>query len=164
MCSRTVIIDTLGSLMSQSMPRNAKSLQHRGLSTSGKGLKLGPVAGLGATRDRNWTKRRSPGIQIGGCTGQVTPPALGSRFSSVGDISERASSYLESQLGPVYRPSETIYSFLSKNLGSLHFSVLTIIMDLVKESKHFRLDQHVIRKDSPTLGIFKIPTKHRYDP
>ena len=92
------------------------------------------------------------------------PTCTGSRFSSVGDISERASSYLEGQLDPVYRPSETIYSFLSKNLGSLHFSVLTIIMDLVKESKHFRLDQHVIRKDSPTLGIFKIPTKHRYDP
>ena len=161
MCSRTVIIDTLGSLMSQSMPRNAKSLQDRGLSTSGKGLKLGPVAGLGATRDRNWTKRRSLGTQIGGCTSG--PTCTGSRFSSVGDISERAS-YLEGQLDPVYRPSETIYSFLSKNLGSLHFSVLTIIMDLVKESKHFRLDQHVIRKDSPTLGIFKIPTKHRYDP
>ena len=86
------------------------------------------------------------------------PTCTGSRFSSVGDISERASSYLESQLDPVYRPSETIYSFLSKNLGSLHFSVLTIIRDLVKEGKHFRLDQHVIRKDSLTLGIFKIPS------
>ena len=96
------------------MPRNAKSLQHRGLSTSGKGLKLGLVAGLGATRDRNWTKRRSLGTQIGGCTGH--PTCTGSRFSSVGDISERASSYLESQLDPVYRPSETIYSFLLKNL------------------------------------------------
>ena len=100
--------------MSQSMPRNAKSLQHRGLSTSGKGLKLGPVAGLGATRDLNWTKRRSLGTQIGGCTSD--PTCTGSRFSSVGDISERASSYLESQLDPVYRPSETIYSFLWKNL------------------------------------------------
>ena len=88
----------------------------------------------------------------------VPPPALGSRFSSVGDISERASSYLEGQLDPVYRPSETIYSFLLKNLGSLHFSELTIIRVLVKEGKHFRLDQHVIRKDSLTLGIFKIPS------
>ena len=143
--------------MSQSMPRNAKSLQHRGLSTSGKGLKLGPVAGLGATRDQNWTKRRSPGTQIGGCTGPC-PTCTGSRFSSVGDISERASSYLEGQLDPVYRPSETIYSFLLKNLGSLHFSELTIIRVLVKEGKHFRLKQQVIRKDSPTLGIFKIPS------
>ena len=86
------------------------------------------------------------------------PTCTGSRFSSVGDISERASSYLEGQLDPVYRPSETIYSFLLKNLGSLHFSELTVIRVLVKEGKHFRLDQHVIRKDSPTLGIFKIPS------
>ena len=102
--------------MSQSMPRNAKNLQLRGLSTSGKGLKLGLVAGLGATWDQNWTKRGSLGTQITGALVTSHPTCTGSRFSSVGDISERASSYLEGQLDPVYRPSQTIYSFLLKNL------------------------------------------------